>query len=132
MSDEQGSGAGERPGQTREKVVKQAKATLREARDRAVTSLTEGRRKAADQIGEMGGALHRAGERLRDEDQPKLADAADSIGRRAERAADYLRERDGKAIARDVESLTRRRPGVALAAAFLLGVVAARILGRRS
>jgi hypothetical protein len=131
MPDEQGSGTGEPQGQTRDKVVERAKTTVREARDRAGTSLTEGRRKAADQIGEVGGALHRAGERLR-EDQPKLADAADSIGRQADRAADYLRERDGKAIARDVESLTRRRPGVALAAAFLLGVVAARILGRRS
>ena len=130
MPDEQGSGAGER--QTRDKVVEQAKTTLREARDRAGTGLTEGRRRAADQIGEMGGALHRAGERLRDEDQPKLAAAADSIGRQAERAADYLRERDGKAIARDVENLTRRRPGVALLGAFLLGVVAARIFGRRS
>ena len=130
MPDEQGSGAGER--QTRDKVVEQAKTTLRGARDRAGTSLTEGRRKAADQIGEMGGALHRAGERLRGEDQPKLADAADSIGRQADRAADYLRERDGKAIARDVENLTRRRPGVALAGAFLLGIVVARIFGRRS
>ena len=130
MPDEPGSGAGER--QTRDKVVEQAKTTLREARDRAGTGLTEGRRRAADQIGEMGGALHRAGERLRDEDQPKLAAAADSIGRQAERAADYLRERDGKAIASDVGSLTRRRPGVALAGAFLLGVVVARIFGRRS
>jgi hypothetical protein len=93
--------------------------------------LTEGRQKAADQIGEVGGALHRAGERLRD-DRPKLADAADSIGRKADRAAQYLREKDGKAIARDVESLTRRRPGIALAGAFLLGVVASRIFGRRS
>jgi hypothetical protein len=132
MSDEQESGAGDRKGQTRDKVVEKAKTTLREGRDRAETGLTEGRRKTADQIGEMGGALHRAGERLRDEDQPKLADAADSIGRQVDRAADYLRERDGKAIARDVGSLTRRRPGVALAGAFLLGVVAARIFGRRS
>jgi hypothetical protein len=130
MPDEQGSGAGER--QTRDKVVEQAKTTLRKARDRVGTNLTEGRQKAADQIGEVGGVLHRAGERLRDEEQPKLADAADSIGRQAERAADYLRERDGKAIARDVGSLTRRRPGVALAGAFLLGVVVARIFGRRS
>ena len=132
MSDEQGSGAGERPAQARDKAVEKAKTTLRETRDRAAKGLSEGRRKAADQIGEVGGALHRAGERLRDEDQPKLADAAESIGQRAERAADYLRERDGKAIARDVENLTRGRPGVALAGAFLLGVVVARIFGRRS
>ena len=131
MPDEQESSPGERPSQTRDKVVEQAKATLQKARERAGTGLTEGRQKAADQIGEVGGVLHRAGERLRD-DQPKLADAADSIGRQADRAAQYLREKDGRAIARDVESLTRRRPGVALAGAFLLGVVAARIFGRRS
>jgi hypothetical protein len=93
--------------------------------------LSEGRRKAAEQIGEVGGALRRAGERLRG-DQPRLADAADSIGRRADRAAEYLREKDGKAIVQDVESLTRRRPAAALAGAFLLGLVAARIFGRRN
>ena len=93
--------------------------------------MNESRRKAADQIGEVGGALRRAGERLRDE-QPRLADAADSIGRQADRAADYLREKDGRAIVQDVQSLTRRRPGAALAGAFLLGLVAARIFGRRN
>ena len=132
MADEKESGPGEQLRPTRDKVVDQAKSTLREARERAGTGLSEGRRKAAEQIGEVGGALHRAGSRLRDEAQPRLADAADSIGRQADRAADYLREKDGKAIARDVESLTRRRPGIALAGAFLLGVVVSRILGRRS
>jgi len=132
MPDEKKSGPGDRPGEIRDKVVEQAKSTLRGARDRAETGLSEGKRKAAEQIGEVGGALHRAGERLRDEVQPKLSEAADSIGRRADRAADYFREKDGKAIAQDVESLTRRRPGVALAGAFLLGLVVARIFGRRS
>ncbi len=131
MADEKGSDAGEQVRQTRDKVVDQAKSTLREARERAGPVLSEGKRKAAEGIGEVGGALHRAGERLRDEAQPRLADAADSIGRRATRAADYLRDHDGKAIARDVETLTRRRPGMALAGAFLLGIVVARVLGRR-
>jgi hypothetical protein len=126
MPDEQPRDAG----QASEKVVDQTKATLRGARERVGTSMSEGRRKAADQIGEVGGALRRAGERLRG-DQPRLADAADSIGRQADRAADYLREKDGKAIVQDVETLTRRRPGAALAGAFLLGLVAARIFGRR-
>jgi hypothetical protein len=132
MSDEQGSNAGDRPAQPLDKAVEKAKATLRETRDRAGKGLSEGRRKAADQIGEVGGALHRAGEKLREEVQPKLADAADSIGRQAEGAVDYLRKKDGKAIARDVENLTRHRPGVALIGAFLLGVVVSRIFGRRS
>jgi hypothetical protein len=127
MPDEQARDAG----QVSEKVEEQLKPALRGARERVGTSLNEGRRRAADQIGEVGGALRRAGERLRSGDQPRLADAADSIGRQADRAADYLREKDGKAIVRDVESLTRRRPGAALAGAFLLGLVAARIFGRR-
>jgi hypothetical protein len=102
MSDETGKSAGEQLRQTRDKVVDQAKT-----------------------------ALHRAGERLREEAQPRISGAADRIGREAGRAADYLRENDSKAIARDVQDLTRRRPGVALAGAFLLGMVVARVLGRR-
>jgi hypothetical protein len=128
MPDEQASDLGQAP----ERVEDQTKPTLRGARQRVETGLSEGRRKAADQIGQVGGALRRAGERLRSGEQPRLAEAADSIGRQADRAADYLREKDGKAIVRDVESLTRRRPGAALAGAFLLGLVAARIFGRRN
>ena len=106
----------------------QAKTTFRDARDRAGSSLTEGRRQAAEQIGGIGGALHRTGEQLRDEDQAPFADIADSVGRQVDRAADYLRESDGRTIARDIEGLARRQPAIVFAGAFALGLVAARFL----
>jgi hypothetical protein len=72
--------------------------------------------------------LHRTGEQLRNEDQARFADLADAVGRQIDRAADYLRDSDGRTIARDVESLARRQPALVFAAAFGLGLVAARFL----
>ena len=123
-----GSGAREQIRQARDKVVDQAKSTFRDARDRAGSSLSEGRRQAADQIGGIGGAFHRTGEQLRDEDQARFADVADSVGRQIDRAAGYLRDSDGRTIARDIESLARRQPAIVFAGAFVLGLVAARFL----
>ncbi len=123
-----GSGAREQIREARDKVVDQAKSTLRDARDRAGSSLTDGRRQAAEQIGGIGGALHRAGEQLRNEDQARFAEVADSVGRQVDRAADYLRASDGRTIARDIEGLARRRPALVFASAFALGLVAARFL----
>ena len=122
------SGAREQIRQARDKVVDQAKSTLRDARDRAGSGLNEGRRRAAEQIGGIGGALHRTSEQLRNEDQAKFADVADTVGRQIDRVADYLRDADGRTMARDVENLARRQPALVFAGAFALGVVAARFL----
>lgn len=121
-------GAREQIRQARDKVVDQAKTTLRDARDRAGSGLDDGRRRAADQIGGIGGAFHRTSEQLRNEDQAKFADIADSLGRQVDRVADYLRDADGRAMARDIENLARRQPALVFAGAFALGVVAARFL----
>jgi hypothetical protein len=133
MPDTQGGGredaaVGEQIRQARDKVVDQAKSTFRNARDRAGSSLSEGRRQAAEQIGGIGGALRRTSDQLRDEDQARFADVADSVGRQLDRAAGYLRESDGRTIARDIESLARRQPALVFAGAFVLGLVAARFL----
>lgn len=125
---ETGSGAREQIRQARDKVVDQAKTTFRDARDRAGSSLSEGRRQAAEQVGGIGGALHRTSEQLRNEDQARFADVADSVGRQIDRVADYLRDSDGRTMVRDIESLARRQPALVFAGAFALGVVAARFL----
>jgi hypothetical protein len=123
-----GIGAREQIRQARDKVVDQAKSTFRDARDRAGSSLNDGRRQAAEQIGGIGGALHRTSEQLRNEDQARFADVADSVGRQIDRVADYLRDSDGRTIARDIESLARRQPAIVFAGAFALGLMAARFL----
>jgi hypothetical protein len=119
---------GEQVRRARDKVADQAKATLRDARDRAGSSLSDGQRRAAEQIGGIGGALHRTSQQLRQEDQARVADVTDSVGRQLDRVADYLRDSDGRTIARDIESLARRQPALVFAGAFALGLVAARFL----
>jgi hypothetical protein len=123
-----GGAAREQIRQAKDKVVDQARSTLRDARDRAGSGLTQGRRQAADQLGGIGSAFRLTGEQLRGEDQTRFADLADSVGRRIDQAADYLRNSDGRAIARDVENLARRQPALVFAGAFALGLVAARFL----
>jgi hypothetical protein len=125
---ETGRGAREQMRQTRDKVVDQAKSTLRDARQRAGSTLNESRFKAAEQIGGIGSAFRRTGEHLRGEDQARIADLTDSVARQIDRVADYLRTSDGRTMTRDLEGLARRQPALVFAGAFALGVAAARFL----
>jgi hypothetical protein len=122
----EGGGAREQVRQAKDKVMDQARTTLRDARERAGSTFTQGRRQAADQIGGIGSAFRRTGETLRGEDQARFADVADNVARQVDRVADYLRQSDGRVIARDLETLARRQPVLVFAGAFALGVVAAR------
>jgi hypothetical protein len=121
-----GGGAREQVRQAKDKVVDQARTTLRDARERAGSSFTDTKRQAADRIGGVGSALHRTSETLRGEDQARFADVADNVARQIDRVADYLRDSDGQAIARDIESLARRQPALVFAGAFAIGILAAR------
>jgi hypothetical protein len=123
-----GSGAREQVRQAKDKIVDQARTTLRDARERAGSTLSQGRLQAADQLGGIGNAFHRTSETLRQEEQARFADVTANVARQIDRAADYLRAADGRAIARDLESLARRRPELGFAGAFARGIVAARFL----
>lgn len=123
-----GTGTREQIRQVRDQVVDQAKSTLREARDRAGSSLDDGRRQAADQIGNIAGAFHRTGEQLRNDQQERIAGLADSFAGQVDQVARYLREADLRTIGRDVERLARERPAVVFGAAFAVGLLAARFL----
>ena len=121
-----GGGAREQVRQAKDKVMDQARTTLRDARERAGSTFTDTRRQAADRLGGVGGAFHRTSETLRGEDQARFADVADNVARQIDRVADYLRDSDGQTIARDIESLARRQPALVFAGAFAIGVLAAR------
>jgi len=123
-----GTGTREQIRQVRDQVVDQAKSTLRDAKDRAGSSLADGRRQAADQIGNIAGAFHRTGEQLRNDNQERIAGLADSFAGQVEQVAQYLRDADFQTMARDVERLARERPAVVFGAAFAVGVLAARFL----
>jgi hypothetical protein len=123
-----GSGAREQVRQAKDKVMDQAKSTFRDARDRAGSTLSQGRQQAADQIGGIGSAFRRTGDTLRQEDQARFADVADNVAQQIDRVADYLRTSDGRTMSRDFENLARRQPALVFAGAFAVGVLAARFL----
>jgi hypothetical protein len=112
--------------EVKDQVVDQAKTSFRQARDRAVSSLTESRVQAADQIGGMAAAFRHTGEHLRGENQGRAADLADSLAEQVDRASIYLRERDLAAIREDVQGLARRQPAMVLGIGFALGLLGAR------
>jgi len=121
-----GGGAREQVRQAKDKVMDQARTTLRDARERAGSTFTDTRQQAADRIGGVGSAFHRTSDTLRGEDQARFADVADNVARQMDRVADYLRDSDGQTIARDIEGLARRQPALVFAGAFAIGVLAAR------
>jgi hypothetical protein len=112
--------------EVKNQVVDQTKSSLRQARDRATSSLTESRFQAADQVGGMATAFRRTSEHLREEDQGRVADFAESLAEQAERASSYLRDRDFGAIRQDLEGLARRQPGLVLGVGFAIGLLGAR------
>ena len=119
-------GAREQVRQAKDKVMDQARTTLRDARERAGSTFTETRQQAAERMGGIGSAVRRTGESLRGEDQGRFADVADNVARQIDRMADYLRDSDGQTMARDIENLARRQPALVFAGAFAIGVLAAR------
>jgi hypothetical protein len=131
QSTEAGDSTGGARGQIRQvkdQVVDQAKSSLRDAKDRATSSLGESRRQAADQIGGIATAFHSASDHLRNEQQERIAGLADSIAGQVDQVANYLRDADLNRIARDVESLARRQPALVYGAAIALGIIGARFL----
>lgn len=114
--------------QVKNQVVDQAKHTLRDARDRATSSLSESRRQAAEQIGGVASAFHSAGDHLRNEQQERIANLADSLAGQVDQVANYLREADLDRLVRDVEGLARRQPALVYGAALALGILGARFL----
>ncbi|MGH2709080.1 MAG: hypothetical protein ACRDJK_12420 [Actinomycetota bacterium] len=77
----------------------QARSTFRQARDRATSSLSESRLRAADQIGGVATAFQRTSQHLREEDQARIAGLADSFARQVEQVGSYLRGADVRAMA---------------------------------
>jgi hypothetical protein len=113
----------------KDQAIERGRTTLRDARDRAATSLGEGKSQVADQIGAVAHAFRQAGNQLRTEGQgQRLAGLTDAMARQADEAADYLRRADGEVLRQDVERLTRRQPALVLGGAFVAGLIGARFL----
>jgi ElaB/YqjD/DUF883 family membrane-anchored ribosome-binding protein len=112
----------------KEQVVEQAKTSLMKARDSAVSSLSDGRIRAAETIGSVASAVRHTGERLRAENRTSVADLTDALADKAERFSSYMRDRDFRGVREDLESFARRRPAVAIGVALAIGILGARFM----
>jgi hypothetical protein len=105
------------------------------ARDAAETTKTRAeemaetqKERAAEKIEGYGSAVHRAADKLREEEDENIAHYADVIAGEFDRAAGYLRQRDLRSLMHDIEDGIRRRPEVALGALFIAGIALARFV----
>lgn len=127
--EQQGGGsAREQIREVKDQVVGQARSTLKQARDRAGSSLGESKGQFADQFGTIAEALRRTTEHLRSEDQQRIAGITDTVARQVDQIADYLRNKDARAMRADLENLARRQPALVMGGALILGLVGARFL----
>ena len=128
--DQQSPGGGTRAQMrdVKDKVVEEAKTSMRQARDSATSSLNQSRNRAADSIGSIANAVRSTGERLRSDNQTGVADLTDSLANQVERLSSYLRSRDLQGARDDLERFARQQPAVAIGVALAIGVLGARFI----
>ncbi len=115
--------------ETGKTLLNDAKVALSEKASTAVedkkVAFTGGLTSVADSIRQMSGSLGTAEPNPLTEYSAKYADVA---AEKVESVARYLEQADLKAVSRDVESFARRNPAVFIAAAFGVGILAARFI----
>ncbi|MBP2302898.1 hypothetical protein [Azospirillum picis] len=102
--------------------------TLGNAQGRIRSLLEQQTGRAADQLGGVANALHKAAEQLTEENNGMVAGYAEQAADRVERVADMLRDADFDDIVGEVEGFARRQPEVFIGAAFAVGFLAARFI----
>ncbi|HET8625760.1 MAG TPA: hypothetical protein VFM14_19545 [Gemmatimonadales bacterium] len=125
----QGSSMREQMRGIKDQAIEQGRTSLRDARDRAASSLGESKGRVAEQIGAVAQAFRQTGDQLRIQGQSdRIAGLTDAMARQADQAADYLRHANAELLRQDVERLTRRQPALVLGGAFVAGLIGARFL----
>ena len=84
--------------------------------------------RAADQLGSVANALHKAAEQLNEENNGTAARYADQAADRVEQVADMLRNSSVDDMVGQVERFARRQPEVFVGAAFAVGFLFARFV----
>ena len=114
--------------ETAQQVGEKAQEVKGQAGEQIRTQLDTRSTQAGEQVTATAGALRRAGEQLRGEEQATPARLADQAADQAERLGRYLTEADADRMLRDLESFGRRQPWVAAAGGAVLGFLASRFV----
>jgi len=123
-----GGGARAQIRYVKDKVVEEARSSIRQARDSAGSSLDQSRNRAADSIDSIASAVRGTGDRLRSDNQTTAANLTDSLADQVERLSSYLRNRDLTSVREDLERFARQQPTVAIGVALAIGMLGARFI----
>jgi len=102
--------------------------TIGSAQGRIRSLLEQQGHRAADQLGSVASALHKAAEQLNEENNGTAARYADQAADRVEQVADMLRNSSVDDMVGQVERFARRQPEVFVGAAFAVGFLFARFV----
>ena len=127
---ESGGAVREAMGQAVEKGKETAQEGIDKAKETAGGVLSRQLDERSTMAGERAGAFVQAARRvageLRGQGDEETARMTEAAADRAERLAGYLHDAKGDAFLRDNESFTRRRPLLAAAGGFMIGLAASR------
>jgi len=128
--DQQSAGGGARAQirDVKDKVVEEARSSIRQARESATSSLDQSRNRAADSIDSIASAVRGTGDRLRSDNQTTAANLTSSLADQVERLSSYLRTRDLTSVREDLERFARQQPSVAIGVALAVGMLGARFI----
>ncbi|WP_448205490.1 hypothetical protein [Azospirillum sp. sgz302134] len=102
--------------------------TISSAQGRIRSLLEQQSHRAADQLGSVANALHKAAEQLSEENNGTAAHYAGQAADRVEQVADMLRNSTVDDMVSQVEGFARRQPEVFVGAAFAVGFLFARFI----
>jgi hypothetical protein len=112
----------------RSQTGEQAGQMIQRLRDQSGEYLSQRKALAAEGLSSVSAAIHRAAEKLSDQNSGTLATYVDAAAQRVDDAARYIDSRDLAELRTDAEDFVRRQPAVALGAMFIGGLAVARFL----
>jgi ElaB/YqjD/DUF883 family membrane-anchored ribosome-binding protein len=122
------TGSGTTIDDAKEKARQAATDAQHKLADELRTRVESSRTRAADALGSVANALSQSGQQLRSDNQAAPSDYVERAGNQIRRASDYLRNTNTDEIVRNAENFARRQPAVFLGGAFVLGLLAARLV----
>jgi hypothetical protein len=87
-----------------------------------------GKKRAAEAIGHLAGALRHTGEQLGTQDMPLVIDYLGRAATQVEGVSSYLKKTTLRQVVGDVERFARREPVLFMGGAFVVGLLGARFL----
>ena len=112
----------------KQQTGEQAGQVFEQLREQGTEYISRRKAVAAEGLSSVGAAIHRAAERLTDQNSSGLATYVDAAAQRVDEAARYVERRDLEGLRHDAETFVRRQPAVALGAMFIGGLALARFI----